>query len=325
MNVFRILLILLLILLALVLGLTALMFHGLFYKPKRSKKVPKSYQDTPHYKVSRAGMALMDHLPVEDHHITSRDGLLLHAYLYPVEGERKKFLLGIHGYKSYARPEFGPYIAFYQAQGYSLLLPDLRAHGPSQGDYIGFGVLDRLDPVDWAKYLVETYGEDVEILLHGVSMGAATVLAASGEGELPSQVRGITADCGYASLKEEFSYQLKTSVHLPRFPFLPLLQGMAKRKLGYDFSEFSPIEQVKRAKVPILFVQGGKDPMVPASMARELYEACAAPKRLLLVEEAGHAESICFAMREYEEALLQLLRGELKGEAEEDVLSEQSV
>ena len=209
-------------------GTAFLAFRFMFYRPKRSTKVPKFYIDSPHYKVSRKGMKFMDTIPVEDAYMTSRDGLKLHAYIYPAETETKKFVLGIHGYRSYARPEYGPYIEFYRSLGYNMLLPDDRAHAPSEGKYIGFGVLDRLDCVDWAKYIVKTYGEDVEILLHGVSMGGATVLAASGEEDLPKQVKGITADCGFSSAQEVISYTFKTMMHLPTKPLMPIIEFFAK-------------------------------------------------------------------------------------------------
>ena len=278
-------------------------FHFVFGKPKRSKDVPESYKNSPHYKVSRAGMKIMDRLPVEDVYITSRDGLRLHAYLYPAEQENKKFILGIHGYRSYARPEYGPYIDFYRKLGYSMLLPDDRAHGPSEGEYIGFGVLDRLDCVDWAEYLVNRFGKETEILLHGVSMGSATVLAASGEEDLPEQVHGIIADCGYTSAWEILSYVMKHMAHIPTWPILPLCEKICRRKAGFGFREHTPIEQVKKAKVPILFVHGAKDRMVPVEMAHRLYEACSSRKKLLIVDEAAHAESIAFAPEEYHRAI----------------------
>lgn len=280
-----------------------LLFHFIFYRPKRSTKVPKYYVGTPHYKVSRAGMAVMKTLPCEDVYITSRDGLKLHAYLFPAENGDQKYVIGIHGYRSYARPEYGPYIEFYRSLGYGMLLPDDRAHAPSEGKYIGFGVLDRLDCIDWARYLIRRFGESVEIRLHGVSMGGATVLAASGEADLPTQVKGIVADCGFTSAWEALSYELKAMMHIPVYPILPLCEKICRKKAGFDFHQFSAIEQVKKAKVPILIVQGGKDQMVPAFMARKIYDACASPKRLLMVEEAGHAESIAFAPEEYHRAI----------------------
>ena len=241
--------------------------------------------------------------PCEDVYITSRDGLKLHAYLFKADKDSDKYVIGIHGYKSYARPEYGPYIKFYHELGYNMLLPDDRGHAPSEGKYIGFGVLDRLDCVDWAKYLVKTVGEHVEIRLHGVSMGAATVLAASGEADLPSQVKGIVSDCGFSSAKEVLTFQFKNMLHLPTWPFLNLVEFFAKHLAGFGFDEYTPLEQVKKAKTPILFVQGEKDEMVPAYMVHDLYNACAATKRLLVVKEAAHAESIAFEPDNYHQAI----------------------
>ena len=281
-----------------------LMFHLIFYRPKRSTKVPSFYLDSPHYKVSRAGMAIMDTLPCKHPSITSFDGLKLEAYFYPAKQDQKRFVLGIHGYRSYARPEYGPYIEFYRSLGFHMLLPNDRAHAPSEGSYIGFGVLDRLDCIAWAQYLVDTYGEDIEILLHGVSMGAATVLAASGEQYLPKQVIGIVADCGFTSPWDAISYQLKHGMHIPVYPFLPICEKICKYRAGFDLHQFAAIDQVKKATTPILFVQGGKDKMVPAFMAQQLYDACASRKQLLMIEDAGHAESIALAPEAYHQAIL---------------------
>ena len=249
----------------------------------------------------------MKNMESQDAYLTSRDGLRLHAYLFPADEAPKKFVIGIHGYRSYSRPEYAPYIEFYQSLGYSMLLPDDRAHRPSEGDYIGFGVLDRLDCVDWAKYLVETYGEDIEIILHGVSMGGATVCAASGEADLPPQVRGIVSDCAFSNAWDVLHYQLGEVGHLPADLILPRVEKIAQKKAGFNFHDFSAVEQVKKATVPMLFVQGEKDPLVPAHMAQELYDACgSAEKRLLVVPEAGHGESIAFAPEDYHRLIREL-------------------
>ena len=290
-----------------ILGLSGYLFYFIFHKPKRSTKIPKFYIDTPHYKVSREGMKLLKTLPCKDVFITSRDGLRLHAYYFPAPVKSNKYLLGIHGYRSYSRPEFAPYAEFYRSLGYNLLLPDDRAHRPSEGTYIGFGVLDRLDCVDWAKYLSERFGQDAQILLHGVSMGAATVLAASGEQDLPRQVKGVIGDCGYSRAWEVLAHQLQSSVHLPVKPFLPICEKLCKWKAGFDFHEFAPVVQVRSATVPMLIVHGGKDPMVPPEMAQEIFDASGSlNKRLLMVPEAGHGESIAFAPEEYHKAIIDL-------------------
>ena len=298
--------VILIILIILVLLSPNLLFHFIFSKPSRSSKIPSYYVDTPHYKVSRAGMKIMKTLPYDDVSIQSHDDLKLHSYLFPAEEETKRFVIGVHGYRSYARPEYAPYLEFYRSLGFNMLLPDDRAHEPSEGDYIGFGVLDRLDCVNWAKYLVETYGEDIEIILHGVSMGGATVLSASGEEDLPEQVIGIISDCGFSSAWDILHYQLKESMHLPADYLLPRIEKICERKAGFNFHEHPAIEQIQKAKVPILFVQGEKDTMVPSFMAQDLYDACPTEKRLLMVPEAAHGESIAFAPDEYYQAIREL-------------------
>ena len=282
-------------------------FNFLFRKPGRSTKIPKSYMEKPLYKASISGVTYMKTTEnVEDLYITSRDGLKLHGYYYPApqdkrKGNNEKIVIGVHGYKSYSRPQFGPFIEFYHSLGYSLLAVDDRAHAPSEGKYIGFGVLDRLDCVDWAKYMVEKFGQNTEILLHGVSMGAATVLAASGESDLPEQVKGIVSDCGFMRAKEVLGSQMGGLKFI-----IPSVEKILQKKAGYNFHDYAPIDQVKKAKVPILFVQGGKDDMVPPYMVHELYDACASEKQLLFVDEAGHGESIAFAPDKYHEAIINL-------------------
>ena len=286
-----------------------LLFHFLVDRPSRSQKIPSFYVGSPHYKVSRAGLAKMEHMPNSDLYLQSRDGLKLHAYLYPAPDTEtpKKFVISVHGYRSYARPEGAPYVEFYHSLGYSMVMVDDRAHAPSEGDYVGFGVLDRLDVLDWAKYLVKTYGEDIDILIHGVSMGGATVAAVSGEAELPTQVRGIIADCAFSSASEVLTYQMAEAMHLPSKLLLPKIEKIVEKRAGYNFHDFSAIEQVKKATVPMLFVQGGKDTMVPPYMVDDLFDACASEKkRKLFVEEAGHAESIAFAPEEYHQAIQEL-------------------
>ena len=266
------------------------------------------YTNGPLPALAEKGLAYMDSRPQEEIDITSHDGLRLHGVLFPAEGGTKNFVLGIHGFQSHARNEFAPHIEFYHSQGFSMLLPDDRAHGLSEGQYITMGVKDRLDCVDWANYLVERFGSDCRILLHGVSMGGATVLSASAEKTLPPQVIGVVSDCGFTCVEEAFSAQIQSLYHIsPAFP-VAVCRWFAKHKADFDFREARPSDQVKEAKVPIFFVQGVEDCMVPQEMARRLYEACGSRKELLLVEGASHAESIALDPEGYHRGILNLLK-----------------
>ena len=178
---------------------------------------------------------------------------------------------------------------FYHELGFHVLLPNNRAHGDSEGTYIGFGWLDRLDCIQWIKEIKDYFHKNLQIVLHGISMGSATVLMASGE-KLPDDVKCIISDCGFTSVLDELAHNLKQS-HIPPAIILPTATLLSKKRIGYSFKEASTIEQVKKSKTPTLFIHGDQDDFVPTYMVYDLYNACAADKDLLIVEGAKHAQS----------------------------------
>ena len=139
------------------------------------------YLNGPLPKIAEAGIAYMKTLPHEDVWITSEDGLKLHGTLFPAPGDSPNYVIGIHGFQSKAWHEYAPHIEFYRSIGFGMLLPDDRGHGQSEGAYATMGVKDRRDCISWANDLANRFGTQVRVLLHGVSMGGATVLSASGE------------------------------------------------------------------------------------------------------------------------------------------------
>lgn len=232
----------------------------------------------------------------EDVYITSRDGLKLHGYYIPV-GDRSKTVICFHGYTSCGANDFNSIAKFYIEMGYSLLCPDARAHGESEGEYIGFGCLDRFDGMAWIDYIRGI--SDGEILLYGQSMGGATVLMMSGL-ELPPCVKGIISDCAFTSAWDVFSWVLKSMYHMPPFPIMNISNELCIRRAGYDLRECNSAEEVKKAKVPILFIHGSKDNFVPCYMCGEIYDNCASSKDKLIIEGASHAESYYKATDAYE-------------------------
>ena len=182
------------------------------------------------------------------------------------------------------------------------MLPDARAHGESEGEYIGFGCLDRKDALEWIDWLIEKCGEDVKIMLHGTSMGGATVLMTSSL-DLPDNVKGIVSDCAFTSPKEVFTHVLNNMYHLPAFPAIHGADFLNKKLAGYGMDECNARREVQKAKVPILFIHGSADTFVPCSMCDEIYDNCASPKRKLIIEGASHAESYYKDMETYEKAL----------------------
>ena len=157
-----------------------------------------------------------------------------------------------------------------------MLLIDERAHGESEGTYIGFGTMDRYDGMEWIKWMIQEIGQDAQILLHGNSMGGATVCMMGGM-ELPSQVKGIVSDCAFTSARMYLPMYC-TACIIFRFSHDQIADKLNKKNAGYGLDECNAAREVRRAKTPFLFIHGEKDVFVPCWMCEEIYKNCAAPK-----------------------------------------------
>ncbi|REB07271.1 alpha/beta hydrolase [Sporosarcina sp. BI001-red] len=242
----------------------------------------------------------------------SRDGLKLTGYFLPAATPTDKLVILTHGYLGNAKQMglFG--IFYYQELGYNIFMPDARGHGKSEGDYYGFGWPDRLDLIDWTNTLVGKLGQKTEVVYHGLSMGAATVLMASGEEELPTQVKAIVADSPYGSVYQLFAYQMKRMFHLPAFPLLDSTSLVTKLRAGYLFTEASALKAVRKTDVPILYIHGKADTFVPYRNAIELYDNTSSSSELFLVDGANHGESYAKQPEEYKQKVKQFLMHTVK-------------
>jgi len=239
---------------------------------------------------------------IENLSIKSEDGLQLNGYYFPAANSSKKLAVVIHGHRDGALRVL-KYARLFYNDGFNVFVADNRAHDSSEGKYIGFGWLERLDYLQWLNVLTNKIGQDVQIVLHGVSMGAATVMMLSGEETLPGQVKAIIEDCGYTSVEEEFTYQAKTFYHLPAFPILNIADLESKIFAGYGFKEASAINRVKKSDTPIFFIHGDADTYVPTFMVYKLYDAAPCEKALWIVEGAKHTKAYDTNPKVYEEKL----------------------
>ena len=219
------------------------------------------------------------------HTIMSHDGLRLYAKYY----EYKKgapIEIMFHGYKGNAERDLcgGVFRCF--ALERNVLLVDQRAGGQSEGKIVSFGINEVKDCLRWIDYAKDTFGKEVQLILTGVSMGAATVMMAAGA-VLPKNVKYILADCGYTSPKEIIKKVIK-QMKLPAGLLYPFVRLSGKIFGGFDIESNSPIEAVKRSTTPIIFFHGDTDDFVPCSMSEELYEECASEKELVIIKGAGH-------------------------------------
>ncbi|MDY3361758.1 MAG: alpha/beta hydrolase [Clostridium celatum] len=291
-KIIRVLIITILVVVMLGLSFIGNYFYNLALNPDTPKDIvfgtPEEASETSGQVLDTDIQWLLTESNYSDETINSFDNLKLHGYKVLNPNNSNKWVITVHGYTSEGI-NMSSYAKNYYDMGYNVLIPDLRSHGLSEGDYIGMGWDDRLDIVSWINNILED-NADAEIILHGVSMGAATVSMVSGE-DLPSNVKAIVADCGYTSVWDEFAYQLDDLFSLPQFPILNVSSLVSKVRAGYFLGTASSLKQVEKSKTPILFIHGDKDDFVPYYMMEELYNATSSEKEMLTIKDAGHAKS----------------------------------
>ena len=241
----------------------------------------------------------------EEVSIRSRDGLRLKGYCLEAPSAKGCVLL-FHGFRSRGVMDFAMVLPELYQSGYSLLVVDQRAHGRSEGKYIGYGILERYDCQQWAFYMDAKTGGRVPLFLEGMSMGAATVMMAA-ELPMPKSVRGIVADCGYNSAWEEVRHCIHRWYRLPAFPVLHLTDLLCRALAGYSLRDTTASKSLANSRLPILLIHGTGDDFVPASMTAENYAAAAGEKRQVLVEGAVHAASYLMDRERCKKELLDFL------------------
>ena len=239
--------------------------------------------------------------PHEEVSLTGEGGVELYG-IYADNGSSVTVVL-VHGYavdwksRAYDAEQ-------YLSRGYNVLLTDNTGHGRSGGKFITMGYLDARNVLYWCDWLVRAKGAR-NIILDGVSMGAATVLATSNY-ERREAVRGIIADCGYTSARDVLAFQMKKR-HIPVFPVLPRICALA-RKNGFDLKACSTVEGVRKSSVPTLFIHGSGDRVVPVSMTGRLFNANASERELLITEGVGHGLSHIQAKERYGAAIADFVK-----------------
>ncbi|MGI5970242.1 MAG: alpha/beta hydrolase [Oscillospiraceae bacterium] len=218
--------------------------------------------------------------------LKSGDGLSLDGVIY--KNDSDKWAVVVHGYAS-RKENMSVYAQHYWDAGFNVLVPDMRAHGESDGKYIGMGWREKDDLYLWINYILMR-DPGAKIVLHGISMGGATVLMISGD-KLPENVRAIVEDCGYTGITDVLENTLNNYLHLNSGAIMKTTTRIAKRQAGYDWREGDTLAQVKKSVTPTLFIHGGNDNFVPTSMVFELYRAAACPKDIFVVPDAIHAAS----------------------------------
>lgn len=264
----------------------------------------------------------MEDYGYERHYMTNDRGHRLVGYLMRPEKQSNVYVFGSHGYRSDGKGEWCYYVRHYVEElGYNMFFVDHQAEGESEGKYVGFGSFESEDALKWLSYMNENFGKDIDIILHGISMGSATVMLMTGSGKLPGNVRFTIADCGYTSALDEFTYKLE-NLKLPTKPIIPLMCAMNKSRAGYDFQDdTNALAAVSRAEIPMLFIHGDSDKFVPTYMVHQLFDACSAPyKDKLIVAGADHAESYQTDKAAYESKIREFIEKFITAKSASEVL-----
>ena len=234
--------------------------------------------------------------------IKSDDNINLHARL--LLKNDKRFVILIHGFRSISN-RLLEYAKFYDEHDFSVLLVDLRGHGYSDGHYIGMGYKDKYDIEEFIKYLKLNYGDDIEIVIHGFSMGAATTMNVIKDND--PCIKFAVEDCGFTNSRWELKYKLRHDYHIPATPLYEFAYLFYLIATGNRYQKLQPIKSVKETNIPLLIVHGEKDTFVPVRHAYKLNEVCNSYHEMLIVKDAPHTMSYKFDNKTYEEYLLKFI------------------
>ena len=243
----------------------------------------------------------LENEPLEDVEIVADDGTKLIGHFHRAQNA-KRTIIAMHGWRSSFSKDFGMIADFWFENDCNVLFAEQRGQGKSGGEYMGFGLVERFDTLCWIDWVNSRIDNSLPIYLAGISMGATTVLMASGE-KLSPNVKGVMADCGFTSPEAIWKHVAK-NMHLRYNELMGYwASNICKRKINFGANDYSTIEAMKNTDIPVLFVHGTEDKFVPIEMTYENYVACVSPKRLLVVPGAQHGMSYFTEKANYEKAI----------------------
>lgn len=225
-----------------------------------------------------------------DTFIVDEDGNRLHAVYAAAPEATKKTAFIIHGYSCNSIQYMYLGYMFHEKLGYNIFMPDLYAHGLSDGEDIQMGLKDADDVMLWTDVAAEVFGDSTEMVVHGTSMGAATAMILSGKENKPF-IKCYIEDSGYTSAWDEFEFQLDDMFGLPSFPLLNVSSLLSKIRFGWFFGESNPEEYVAKCNKPMFFIHSDNDTFVPSWMVHPLYKAKTGKKDLWIVPKSPHAKA----------------------------------
>lgn len=273
---------------------------------KKAREQLRGYKDCNEFLDDMAACSeKLETTPHDRVRIVSYDGQTLVGHWFACENP-KRVIVAMHGWRSGWSSDFGTIAEFWKNNGCSVLYAEQRGQGSSGGAYMGFGMMERYDCLEWVKW-VNTHSGNLPVYLAGVSMGATTVLLCA-DLELPENVRGIMADCGFTSAHNIFKHVAEKNLHIPYYIHSNAADKLCREKICMGTRDCSTVDALKNSKVPVLLAHGTDDHFVPVEMTYENYRACTAPKYLVIVPGADHGMSHFMEKERYEQAVLDFWR-----------------
>ena len=233
--------------------------------------------------------------------IAGYDGEMLIGHYIPCENA-KRLIIAVHGWRSSWSKDFGMISDFWHNDGCSVLYVEQRGQNNSGGKYMGFGLTERFDCLGWVNWAVGRFGNSLPIYLAGVSMGATTVLMSAGL-DLPENVHGIMADCGFTSPNAIWKHIANKNLHIGYGIRGAIADAMCRQKITMGSGDYSTTYALRSSTIPVLFVHGSDDHFVPVEMTYENYLACSGPKELLIVPGADHGMSYYVEPEKYKKVV----------------------
>lgn len=245
--------------------------------------------------------------PYETYQLNNKEGLSLTGYYVPKENPDFTFVIirGYHG-DAFRMSDYAK--AFYENFNCDLFLPDLRGHGQSEGEFVGYGWQDKEDVKEWIEMLSDLH-PNRQLVLFGLSMGGGTVNFLADQ-DMPN-VKILIEDCGYSTLYQELDFQCRLETKLPLWPFYYGVNQEVRKYCGYQIGEANGLEAVSKAKYPMLFIHGLNDDVVPTKMVFDLYNTCTSEKQMFFVKDTGHAASLKNSYKAYIETMAEFLKEHL--------------
>ncbi|MFO7969675.1 MAG: alpha/beta hydrolase [Bacillota bacterium] len=242
-------------------------------------------------------------IPKDDIYIKSYDNLKLHATYIPSHDKKsEKLAIVLHGYKS-SSYDLITVCKMYSDLGFKILLIDHRGHGKSEGKFTSMGHFEKYDLKKWFHYSTRNFGQNIKILLHGVSMGAVTSVLATKFKE-SKNVSLLVLESGFTNFKA--SLKLSTRNKL----LLIFLWGISFYTLIFHkflLSEINPLKALEKSCIPTLIIHSKNDRVISEAMSKKLFEAVNTDlKDFLIIEDAKHALAFATNKTKYKQKVLEM-------------------